>query len=174
MKYSGRLAPISPEEPPVKSLVVLALILTSTASAAQTRPALVVNTFTTAAGVEVPYDLKQLHPQIVAELKVMLAKEFEVVAAPPETASTAFTVNTEISAWRPGNAAKRFLVGMGAGREASDLTIRVTDATGRNVLEKKETVRTSFFNQSGASSGTLANPIAKKIAERLKDSKLSQ
>lgn len=156
----------------VKRVLAVILALAPAVLFAQDKPTLVVNAFTTASGVELPYDLKQLHGQLVAELKVMLGKEFTVAAeAPASSASKVFTLDGEIVAWRPGNAAKRLLVGMGSGREASDITYRVTDASGTKVLDKKDTIRTNFYSQSG-STGTLGHPIAQKIAERIKSAKL--
>ena len=152
---------------------VLAAILTLVpALSSQDKPTLVVNAFTTASGVELPYDLKQLHGQLVAELKVMLGKEFTVVAeAPTSAAGKVYTLDGEIVAWRPGNAAKRILVGMGSGRESSDIAYRVTDASGTKVVDKQDTIRTNFYSQAG-STGTLGHPIAQKIAERIRGAKL--
>ena len=55
-----------------------------------------------------------------------------------------FTLDTEITGWRPGNAAKRLVIGLGSGREASDIQYRVTDGSGKKVLEGKDTVRTNY------------------------------
>jgi hypothetical protein len=68
--------------------------------------------------------------------------------------------------------AKRLVVGLGSGREASDLDYRVTDSSGKKVLERKDTVRTNFYSQGTGSTGTLAHPIAQKIADRIKEAKL--
>jgi hypothetical protein len=154
-------------------VLVLGLAISAAVLSSQSRPVLVVHAFTTGSGVELPYDLKQMQPQLVAELKVALGKEFEVVAEPPAKAQTSvYALDGEITAWRPGNAAKRMLIGMGSGREASDIAYRVTDAAGKNVVEQKDTIRTNFFSQGAGSTGTLAHPIAQKIAERIKDARL--
>ena len=154
-------------------LLAVTLSILPVIVSAQDKPTLVVNPFTTASGVELPYDLKQLHGQLVAELKVMLGKEFTVVAeAPASPAGKIFTLDGEIVAWRPGNAAKRLLVGMGSGREASDVAYRVTDAAGTRVVDKKDTIRTNFYSQGAGSTGTLGHPIAQKIAERIRSAKL--
>jgi hypothetical protein len=140
---------------------------------AQGKPVIVVQAFTAASGVELPYDLKQMQPQIVAEFKVMLGKEFVIVAEPPATPpATVYTLDAEITGWRPGNAAKRLVVGLGSGREASDIEYRVTDGSGKKVVEHKDTVRTNFYAQNSGSTGTLAHPIAQKIADRIKDAQL--
>ena len=157
----------------LKRVLAIVLALAPVVLTAQEKPTLVVNAFTTGQGVELPYDLKQLHGQLVAELKVMLGKEFTVAAEAPATPSgKVFTLDGEIVAWRPGNAAKRILVGMGSGREASDIAYRVTDAGGAKVVDKKDTIRTNFYSQGSGSTGTLGHPIAQKISERIKDAKL--
>src|SRR5688572_3546695 len=102
--------------------LIVAMAMSAMELSSQGKPVLVVHPFTTAAGVELPYDLKQMQPQLVAELKVMLGKDFEVVAeAPASSPSSIYTLDAEITGWRPGNAAKRLLVGLGSGREASDV-----------------------------------------------------
>jgi hypothetical protein len=140
---------------------------------AQTKPVFVVNPFTASADVALPYDLKQLHGQLVAELKVMLGKQFDVVAEPPSTpAGVVYTLDGEITGWRAGNAAKRLIVGLGSGRESADLQYKVSDASGKPVVDKKDTIRTNFYSQGAGSTGTLGHPFAQKIADRIKDAKL--
>jgi hypothetical protein len=154
-------------------LLVVGLALAPVALFAQERPTLVVNVFTTAPDVVWPYDMKQMHAQMVAEFKVMLGKQFEVVAEPPTAPKgNVYTIDAEILSWRAGNAAKRILVGLGSGREAADIQYRVTDSTGKKLLEKKDTIRTQFASQGAGSSGTLAHPFADKMAERIKDANL--
>jgi hypothetical protein len=154
-------------------LLIVGLVLSAIDLSSQGKPVIVVQVFTAAAGVELPYDLKLMHPQLVAEFKVMLGKEFEIVTEAPTTPhGTIYTLHAEVTAWRPGNAAKRLLVGLGSGREASDIQYRVVDGSGKQVLERKDTVRTNFFSQGAGSTGTLAHPIAQKIADRIKDAKL--
>lgn len=154
-------------------LLAIGLALSPIALSSQDKPVIVVQAFTTAQGVEMPYDMKLMHTQLVAEFKVLLGKEFEILAeAPTAPRGTIYTLDAEITAWRPGNAAKRILVGLGSGREATDIQYRVTDGSGKKVLERKDTIRTNFFSQGTGSSGTLAHPVAEKIAERIKNAKL--
>ena len=154
-------------------LLVIGFALSTIGMSAQGKPVIVVHVFTAATGVELPYDLKLMQPQLVAELRVMLGQEFDIMAEPlPASSDTIYTLDAEFTGWRPGNAAKRILVGLGSGREASDIQYRVTDGSGKKVLERKDTVRTNFFSQGAGSTGTLAHPIAQKIAERIKDAKL--
>ncbi len=154
-------------------LLMVGFALSTIGLSSQGKPVIVVQAFTTATGVELPYDLKLMQPQLVAEFKVMLSKEFDIVAEAPATSpGTIYTLDAEITGWRPGNAAKRLIIGLGSGREASDIQYRVTDGSGKKVLERKDTVRTNFFSQAAGSTGTLAHPIAQKIAERIKDAKL--
>lgn len=154
-------------------LLVVGLTLAPIALSSQDKPVIVVQAFTAAAGVELPYDLKLMQTQLVAEFKVMLGKEFNIVAEAPTTPQgTVYTLDGEITGWRPGNAAKRLIAGFGAGREASDIQYGVTDGSGKKVLERKDTVRTNFYSQGAGSSGTLAHPIAQKIADGIKKAKL--
>jgi hypothetical protein len=123
--------------------------------------------------VELPYDVKQLQAGLVADLRVQIGKEFEVVSEAPTGRETpVYTLIGEITGWRPGNAAKRIFVGLGSGREASDIHYRVADNSGQNVIDRTDTIRTNFYSQGAGSVGTLVHPIAQKIAERIKDAKL--
>ena len=154
-------------------LLVLGLILSTVVLSSQGKPVIVVKAFTTAAGVELPYDMKLMQSQLVAELKVMLSKDFDIAAETPAASQGAiYTLDAEITGWRPGNAAKRLIVGLGSGREASDIQYQVTDASGKKVVERQDTIRTNFYSQAAGSTGTLAHPIAQKIAERIRDAKL--
>jgi Domain of unknown function (DUF4410) len=156
----------------VRSLIVVGVVLSQTVAAAQTKPTLVVQAFKTAPDVTLPYDLGLLQTQLVAELKVMLGQEFEVMAQTPASPSgNVYLLDGDITGWRPGNAAKRFLVGMGSGREALDLSYRVSDPK-EKLFERKDTIRTNFYSQGAGSTGTLAHPIAQKIADRVKDARL--
>jgi hypothetical protein len=164
-----------PEEIRMKKglLLIVGLVLSTIGLSSQGKPLIVVRPFTKATGVELPYDLKLMQPQLVAEFKVMLGKEFDFAAEAPATPSgTIYALDAEITGWRPGNAAKRLVVGLGSGREASDIQYRVTDGSGKKVLERNDTVRTNFYSQAAGSTGTLAHPIAQKISERIKDAKL--
>jgi hypothetical protein len=156
----------------MRVLLVIGLALVPALTSAQGKPTLVVQPFKTAADVNLPYDLALLQTQLVAELKVMLGKQFDVVAAAPASAAgTVYTLDGEITAWRPGNAAKRLLVGLGSGREAMDLTFQVSDAKAR-LFERKDTIRTNFYSQGAGSTGTLAHPIAQKISDRIEEARL--
>jgi hypothetical protein len=78
----------------------------------------------------------------------------------------------EVKAWRAGNAAKRILIGLGSGREAADVEYTVTDGTGKAVVSRMDTIRTNFYSQHAGSTGTLAHPLAQKIADRIKKARL--
>jgi hypothetical protein len=145
--------------------------LAAVSPSTQGKRVIVVNAFTLGDGVELPYDVKQLQAGLVADLKVQIGKEFDVVSeAPP--GRQVYTLNGEVTGWRPGNAAKRIVIGLGSGREATDLHFRVTDVSGQAVVDSKDTIRTNFYSQAAGSVGTLVHPIAQKIAERIKDAKL--
>jgi Domain of unknown function (DUF4410) len=100
-----------------------------------------------------------------------IGKEFEIVTEAP-SARQVYTLTGEVTGWRPGNAAKRIIVGLGSGREATDLHFRVTDGSGQAVVDSKDTIRTNFYSQTAGSVGTLVHPIAQKIAERIEDAEL--
>ena len=141
------------------------------ASSPSGKRVIVVDAFTLADGVEMPYDVKQLQAGLAADLKVQIGKEFEIVTEGPP-ARQVYMLTGVITGWRPGNAAKRILVGMGSGREATDLHFRVTDGSGRAVVDSKDTIRTNFYSQQAGSVGTLVHPIAQKIAKRIEDAGL--
>ena len=154
-------------------LLVLGFACLSAPLLSQVKRVVVIQPFTLASGVELPYDLKLLQTQLVADLKVQIGKEFDIAAEPPAVAQGAvYTLHGEITGWRPGNAAKRMFVGMGSGREATDLHYWVTAGSSKPLIDQKDTIRTNFYSQGAASVGTLVHPIAQKIAERLKNAKL--
>jgi Domain of unknown function (DUF4410) len=135
---------------------------------------IVVNTFTAAANVSWPYDMKELQRQTIAEMKTKLGMQFDIVTEPPIIAPEhVYTLNGEVVGWRAGNAAKRFLVGMGSGREAADIHYWIVDQTGKTILDKKDTIRSEFWGNAFAGSvGQLAHPFADKISNRIRDAKL--
>jgi len=135
---------------------------------------IVVNTFTAAAKVSWPYDMKELQRQTVAEMKTKLGTQFDVVTEPPAIApERLYTLNGEVVGWRAGNAAKRALIGMGSGREAADIHYWIADQNGKTVLDKKDTIRSEFWGNAFAGSvGQLAHPFADKISHRIQDAKL--
>jgi hypothetical protein len=154
-------------------LLIVGLASATAGLAAQGKRVIVVQPFALAAGVELPYDIKLLQTQLVADLKVQIGKEFDIVAEPPATPQgSVFTLDGEITGWRPGNAAKRIVIGLGSGREATDIHYQITDNSGQKVIDRTDTIRTNFFSQGAGSVGTLVHPIAQKIAERIKDAKL--
>jgi hypothetical protein len=154
-------------------LVVVGLTLFAIGLSSQSKPVIVVKPFTMAKGVELPYDMKMIQSQLVPELKVMIGKEFDIQAeAPASPSDTVYTLDGEFKGWRAGNAAKRLMIGMGSGRESSDLAYQLADASGKKVVERQDTIRTNFYSQNAGSTGTLAHPIAQKIADRIKEAKL--
>jgi hypothetical protein len=154
-------------------LLVIGLALLAAETSSQGKRVLVVQPFTLAPGVELPYDIKQLQAGLVADLRVQIGKEYEVVAEVPSAPQgSVYTLTGEVTGWRPGNAAKRLVVGLGSGREASDIHYRVTDNSSQNVIDRTDTIRTNFYSQGAGSIGTLVHPIAQKIAERIKDARL--
>jgi len=154
-------------------LLVIGLVFSAVVLFSQGKPVIVVHAFSTASGVSWPYDVKQLQAQTVAELKVMLGKDFDIVAEDPASPpAKVYTLDTEVTGWHAGNAATRIIVGLGAGRESADIEYRLTDGSGKKILERKDTIKTNFYSQGAGSTGTLGHPFAQKIGERIKDAKL--
>lgn len=137
------------------------------------RDAVIVREFTVSEKTSWPYELKQLQSQTVAELKAK-ADNVDVLVGPPATPRThTYMLDGEIVSWRSGNAAKRWVVGMGSGREAAEIHYWLTDDQGKRVFEHKDTIRAEFWGNAYAGSvGQLAHPFASKIAARLSQTKL--
>jgi hypothetical protein len=138
------------------------------------KPVIVVTTFTAAANVAWPYDMQEMQRQTLAELKAKFMTQFDVVAEAPVVAGGhVYTLSGEVVAWRPGNAAKRLLVGFGSGRESADIHYWLTDETGKKIMDKKDTIRAEFWGNAYAGSvGQLSHPFASKIGHRIEDAKL--
>jgi hypothetical protein len=138
------------------------------------RSAVIIREFTVSEKTSWPYDVKQLQSQTVAELKVKSGMSADVLVGPPATPRThTYTLEGEIVSWRAGNAAKRWVVGMGSGREAADIHYWLTDEQGKRVFEHKDTIRAEFWGNAYAGSvGQLAHPFASKIAARLTEAKV--
>jgi hypothetical protein len=140
-----------------------------------TKPVIVVNAFTAAPDVAWPYNMQDMQKQTIAELKAKFVSQYEIVAEAPKDAGGmhVYTLSGEIVGWRPGNAAKRVLVGMGSGRESADIHYWMTDDTGQKIMDKKDTIRAEFWGNAYAGSvGQLSHPFASKISQRIEDAKL--
>jgi hypothetical protein len=138
------------------------------------RPVMIVGEFSTAEKAGWPYDTKQLQYQTVAELKAKAGDHIDVMSGPPATPRNhTYTLAGEIVSWRPGNRAKRMLVGMGSGRESAEIHYWLTDEQGKRIFDHKDTIRAEFWGNAYQSSvGELAHPFASKIADRLTETKL--
>jgi hypothetical protein len=85
---------------------------------------LVVHAFSVGSTVAWPYEGKQLQTQTVAELKAKPLAQFDVVAEGPSGATAhVYTLDGEVLSWQAGNRAKRLVVGMGSGRETSEISL---------------------------------------------------
>lgn len=138
------------------------------------RPVVIVREFSVNKKTSWPYEVKQLQNQTVAELKTKISERVDILTDVPATARVhTYTLEGEIVSWRAGNAAKRWLVGAGTGREAADIRYWLTDEQGKTVFEHKDTIRAEFWGNAYAGSvGQLAHPFASKIASRLSEAKL--
>jgi hypothetical protein len=160
----------------MKKILVLTLVLWGfwvPSLWAQDKPAIVVHTFKTAAGISWPYDMKQLAIQTVAELQNKNAKKYSVAQELPEGRQHFYTLDGEVLEWHPGNRAKRMLVGYGTGRETAKIHYWLTDETGKRVIDHEDVIRAEFWGNAYADSvGQLAHPFADKISGRLGEVKL--
>ncbi len=151
----------------------LAILASPSFVAAQAKPAIVVHAFTVIPGQPWPYDMKQMAAQTVAELQRKDSKRFDVAVDAPVGQLKAYTLDGEVTEWRPGNRAKRLVVGMGSGRETAKIHYWLTDASGKKVFDHTDTIRAAFWGNGYADSvGQLAQPFADKIADRLAEAKL--
>lgn len=154
-------------------LVILCMQFWVAAAQAQEKPTIVVSTFKTAPEISWPYDMKELHRQVVAELQNKDRKQYNVSIEAPSSNAHYLTLEVEVLEWHPGNAAKRALVGMGTGRESAKIRYSVVTLEGKKVFEHEDTIRTEFYASAYAGSvGQLAHPLADKIGGRLADAKL--
>lgn len=146
----------------------------ATPSEISARPAVAVLEFSVGEKTGWPYDVKQLQSQTVAELRAKSADHLDVLVGAPATARVhSYTLEGEIVAWRPGNRAKRVMIGMGSGRESAEIHYWLTDEHGKRVFEHKDTIRAEFWgNAYEGSVGQLAHPFASKISSRLSEAKL--
>jgi hypothetical protein len=156
------------------ALIGLFVLALASGMCAQERSTIVIQPFTTTSDASWPYDMKLMQNQTLAEMKAKLGKQFEIVGEMPAAAhGKVYTLMGEVTGWRPGNAAKRAIVGMGSGREAADIHYWVTDETGEKKFEHKDTIRAEFYSGSiQGSVGQLAHPFADKLSKRISDAKL--
>ena len=138
------------------------------------RGVVIVREFSVSEKVGWPYDSKQLQSQTIAELRAKSGEHMDVLIDVPVTPRThTYTLEGEIVGWRPGNRAKRVMIGMGSGRESAEIHYWLTDNQGKKIFEHKDTIRAEFWaNGYEGSVGQLAHPFASKIAARLTEAKL--
>jgi hypothetical protein len=155
---------------------IFAVALGLLPACAQDKPAIVVHAFTLASGVTFPYDMNQLQTHAIAMLKDKDGALFDAVPEAPTGQARIYILDGEVLEWHKGNTAERMLIAMGsvAGRENANIHYWLTDKDGKKVFENTDTIRQGFMkNKHEKSTGTLANPFAEKLAERLKEAKLT-
>lgn len=139
----------------------------------QDRPVIIVHPFALRQGLPWPYDMHQLAMETMAELQRKDGKYFEITLEPLGDQRPSYSLDGEVTDWRPGNRATRMLVGMGSGRETAKIHYWLTDEHGKKVFEHTDTIRAAFWgNEYAASVGQLALPFADKIAGRIAGAKL--
>jgi hypothetical protein len=144
------------------------------ASVAGERPVIVVHPFKMGAQVTWPYDMKQMQTEAIAELQAKFAKDFDIVTEMPAGPhGKVYTLDGEVTGWRPGNRLERNAVGWGAGRESADIHFWLTDEAGEKKLERRDTIRAELAGVEYQNSvGELAHPFASKIVHRIGEVKL--
>lgn len=154
--------------------ILLVVVLLPLASWAAEKPVIVVHAFTMAGGTTWPYDMKQMQTEAVAELQAKFGNRFDIVTeAPGQAHGRIYTLNGEVTGWRPGNRAERTMIGWGSGRESADIHFWVTDETGEKKLDTRDTIRAELAGvQYQNSVGELARPFASKIVHRIGEAKL--
>ena len=159
-----------------KKMVPVFLITASCvlAAVAAEKPVIVVHPFTMTAQATWPYDMKQMQIETVGELKAKLGKRFDIVAeAPAEVHGKIYTLDGEVTGWRPGNRLERNTLGWGSGRESADIHFWITDEGGEKKLETRDTIRAELAGVEYQNSvGELAHPFASKIVHRVSEAKL--
>lgn len=143
---------------------------------AQEKPALVVHAFVVASGVKFPYDMNDLQTQTIGEIKDKNKDQFAEVSDKAINQERVYTLDGEVLEWHKGNTAERMLIAAGtvAGRENAKIHFWLTDKDGKRVYEQTDVVRQLFMrNKHEKSTGMLARPFREKVAERLKDAKVS-
>lgn len=158
-----------------KKLVFLVFAgLLPLASVAGEKPVIVVHPFKTTAQVTWPYDMKQMQTEAVAELQAKFAKDYDIVTeTPAEPHGKIYTLDGEVTGWRPGNRAVRTTLRWGLGRESADIHFWLTDEAGEKKLESRDTIRAELAGEELQNSvGELAHPFASKIVHRVGEVKL--
>jgi Domain of unknown function (DUF4410) len=154
--------------------MLLAVALYPFAARAAEKPLIVVHAFTMAAGTTWPYDVKQMQTEAVAELQAKFGKTFNIATeAPTGPHGKIYTLDGEVTGWRPGNRLERNAVGWGTGRESADIHFWVTDEAGEKKLDTRDTIRAELAGVEYQNSvGELAHPFASKIVHRIGEAKL--
>jgi hypothetical protein len=143
---------------------------------AQEKPALVVHAFTVASGVKFPYDMNDLQTQTIGEIKAKNGDQFAEITDARSNQARVYILDGEVLEWHKGNTAERMLIAAGtvAGRENAKIHFWLTDKDGKKGFEQTDVVRQLFMrNKHEKSTRMLARPFGEKIAERLKDAKVS-
>jgi hypothetical protein len=127
-------------------------------TALPSKPLIVVNVFATTKEVTWPYEMKDLQKQTVAEMNAKAGTEYEVAAeVPAAPRARQYTLNGEVTAWHPGNRAKRMLVGMGSGRETAEIHYWLTDEGGK--CSKTRTPFAPSFGETPTPARWVSSPI---------------
>lgn len=155
--------------------ILLFVALYPLAMRAAEKPVIVVHAFTMVVGTTWPYDMKQMQTEAVAELQAKFGNKLDIVTeAPTQAHGKIYTLDGEVTGWRPGNRAERSIWGQwGVGRESADIHFWVTDEIGEKKLDTRDTIRAELAGVKYQNSvGELAHPFASKIVQRVGEAKL--
>lgn len=139
-------------------------------------PTIVVNLFTSKAGLDWPYDFSLLQSQTVKKIESKLKDKATVVTAAPTGAAKVYTVNGEIERMFQQNN----LDGHAGGVESNDEIISVhywlTDASGKKIFDKTRTYSEpsvgSFSEAQVGTAGPMAKDLESDIAGNLNGAKI--
>ena len=138
----------------------------------QVKRVIVVQPFTLAAGVELPYDMKLLQPQLVADARVQIGKEFDVVAEPPANPQgSVYTLDGEITGGVPATPLNALSLAWAlVERPATCIFVSLTKPARRSPMHRTRSVPI-FTRRVLAPLGRSRIPIAQKMAQRIEEAK---
>jgi hypothetical protein len=143
------------------------MIPLNAASPPQPYSAVQIDRFVPAAGVAFPFEYRTaLVENIAREMSV----EFPTVMivrqdSPPPSGQPLLRVSGVITEFKPGNRAKRVLIGFGVGATVVRVFVRFTDASSGQLFLDRELKGTTFMDASADDSQAAADSLARKIVK---------
>jgi Domain of unknown function (DUF4410) len=137
------------------------------ASPPQPYTAVQIDRFVPAAGIAFPFEYRTaLVENIAREMSV----EFPTVIivrqdSPAPAGQPLLRVSAVITEFKPGNRAKRVLIGFGAGATVVRALVRFTDASSGQLFLDRELKGTTFMDTSANDAQAAADSLARKIVK---------